>query len=235
MTAIAKHLRSSDSSAMAERSEVPEPEFAVLGARPVRHAAAPMMALDLQITEPEGRHLYMIGLAIQLMLEPARRRYDRATHERLKGLFGAPERWAVTTQSMLWAQLDVVVPAFTGSTTVAVPVPCSYDLELAAAKYLYSLPDGEAPLALHFSGVVYYPDERGSLRMVLVPWSCSIDFRLPVAVWRETVEHYYPTNGWAALQTHTLDELECERVARGLPTFDACVAQLLQESHRDRV
>jgi hypothetical protein len=210
-------------------SAAPEPEFEVLAARPIRHAAAPMLTLDLQISEPSGKHIYMIGLTIQLMLEPARRRYDDATHERLKGLFGAPERWAVTTHSLLWAQLGVVVPAFTGVTTVAVPVPCSYDLELAAAKYLYSLPDGEAPLALHFNGVVYYPGEDGGLQMVLVPWSRSIDFRMPVAVWRQTIEHYYPATGWAALGTHTLDALERERVTRGLPTFDACVAQLLQE------
>jgi Family of unknown function (DUF6084) len=220
---------STSASPGADRSAPPEPEFEVLAARPVRHAAAPMLALDLQISEPSGRHIYMIGLTVQLMLEPARRRYDEETRERLAGLFGAPERWAVTTHSLLWAQLSVLVPAFTGSITVALPVPCSYDLELAAAKYLYSLRDGEAPLALHFNGVVYYPGRDGGMQMVLVPWSRSIGFPLPVAVWRETVEHYYPATGWAALRTHTLDALERERVARGLPTFDACVAQLLQE------
>jgi len=32
--------------------------------------------------------------------------------------------------------------------------------------------------------------------MVLVPWSKSSDFRMPVTVWRETIEHYYPNTGW---------------------------------------
>ena len=77
----------------------------------------------------------------------------------------------MTTRSLVWSQLDVVVPAFTGSTTVAVPIACNYDLEVAAAKYLHSLPDGEAPLALHFNGVVYYPNDDGGLQMVLIPWS----------------------------------------------------------------
>ena len=104
----------------------------------------------------------------------------------------------MTTRSLVWTQLDVLVPAFTGSTTVAVPVACSYDLEVAAAKYLYSLPDGMAPLALHFNGTVYYRGEDGGLQMVLVPWYTSTDFRMPVAVWRETIEHYYPGTGWAA-------------------------------------
>ncbi len=64
----------------------------------------------------------MIALTIQLMIEPARRTYDDATRDRLVGLFGPPERWSVTTRSLVWSQLDVVVPAFTGQTTVAVPI-----------------------------------------------------------------------------------------------------------------
>ncbi len=40
---------------------------------------------------------------------------------------------------------------------MAVPIACNYDLEVAAAKYLHSLPDGEAPLALHFNGIDLLP------------------------------------------------------------------------------
>lgn len=213
-----------------ERSVAPEPDFAVLGARVIRHAAAPMMALDLQVSEPGGRQVYMMALTIQLMIEPARRSYDDGTRERLVELFGPPERWAVTTRSLVWSQLDVVVPAFIGSTTIAVPIACSYDLELAAAKYLHALPDGVAPLALHFNGMVYYRGEDGGLQMVLVPWTKSIDFRMPVAVWRETVEHYYPNTGWVALRSQTLEALERAKRDRGLATVDACVEALLSEA-----
>jgi hypothetical protein len=203
-------------------------EFAALAARPVKYAAAPMLALDLQISETAGREVYMIALTIQLMIDPARRRYDEATRERLVELFGAPERWAVTTRSLVWSQLDVLVPAFTGSTTVSVPVSCHYDLELAAAKYLHSLPDGEAPLGLHFNGMVYYPSENGGLQMVLIPWSKSIDFRMPVSVWQETIAHYYPSTAWIAVGAQTFDALQREKRARGLATLDACVNALLQ-------
>ena len=208
----------------------PEPEFSVLGARPVRHAASPMLALDLEVSEPSGRQVYMMALSISVMIEPARRRYDDETRARLIELFGAPERWSVTTRSLVWAQLDVVVPAFSGSTTVAVPVACHYDLELAAAKYLHSLPDGMAPLALHFNGMIYYRGEDGGLQMVLVPWTKSIDFRMPVAVWRETIDHYYPSTGWVALRSRTLETLQREKLDRGLATLDACVEALLDEA-----
>jgi hypothetical protein len=207
--------------------DAPEPEFEVLGARPLRFAATPMLMIDLQVSEPSGRAVYMLALTIQLMIEPARRSYDAATRERLAGLFGPAERWAVTTRSLVWAQLDVTVPAFVGSTTVAVPVACSYDMEAAAGKYLYSLPDGEAPLALHFNGIVYYENERGGLQMVLVPWSRSVGFRMPVSVFKETVSHYYPNTGWIALRSQTLERLERARVQRALPTMDACVQELL--------
>jgi hypothetical protein len=212
---------------------VPELEFAAIGARSVRYATAPMLMLDLQVSEPSGRPVYMVALTIQLMIEPARRSYDEQTRAGLVELFGPPERWSVTTRSLLWAQLDVLVPAFTGSTTVAIPLACSYDLELAAAKYLYSLSDGEVPLALHFNGTIYYPRDDGSLQMVLVPWNKSIDFRMPVSVWRETVEHYYPNTNWIALGSDTVDALQRAKLARGVATFDACVRALLAEDAHD--
>jgi Family of unknown function (DUF6084) len=209
---------------------LPEPEFAVIAARTVRYAAAPMLALDLEVSEPSGRSVYMIALTIQLMIEPARRSYDDATRERLLELFGTPERWAVTTRSLVWSKLDVLVPAFTGTTTVSVPIACNYDLELAAAKYLHSLPDGVAPLALHFNGTIYYPGEDGGLQMVLVPWNKSIDFRMPVSVWRETIEHYYPNTGWVALRSQTLEALQRAKLERGLATLDACVEALIEDA-----
>jgi hypothetical protein len=207
----------------------PDLGFAVLGARPVKYAAAPMLALDLEVTEARGRSVYMLALTVQLMIEPARRAYDEAAHQRLVELFGAPERWAVTTRSLVWSTVDVVVPAFTGRTTVTVPIACHYDLELAAAKYLHSLTDGEAPLALHLNGMVYYPGEDGGLQIVLLPWSNSIGFRMPLRVWHETIEHYYPGTAWVALRSATLEALQQAKLARGLATLDDTVAALLEE------
>jgi Family of unknown function (DUF6084) len=212
-----------------DSTAAPEPEFEPLGVRPLRHAAVPTLILDLQLHEPSGRQVYMIALTIQLMIEPARRSYDDAEHARLVGLFGPPERWAVTTRSLVWAQLDVLVPAFTGTTTVQVPIACSYDLEVASAKYLRSLGGGIAPLALHFNGIVYYRSDAGGLQMVLIPWSRSVDFPMPVSVWRELVEHYYPNTGWIGLRSQTIDALEARRVAGAHATVDDCVRNLLGE------
>jgi hypothetical protein len=205
----------------------PEPEFEVLGASARRHAAVPALEFDVHVSEPEGRRVYLIALAAQIMIEPARRSYDAETREALVELFGPPERWSVTTRSLVWHRADVLVPTFTGSTTFRIPVPCSYDLELGAAKYFYSLPDGEVPLAFNFNGTVFY-EEAGQLQMSLVPWACSAEFRLPVQTWRELIEHYYPRMAWVTVGTDTLARLQAEKRRRALPTLDATVESLLE-------
>ena len=208
----------------------PEPDFQVLGASARRHAAVPTLEFEVHLAETSGRRVYVVALSTQVMIEPARRAYDEESRARLVELFGPPERWSMTTRSLVWAQVDALVPAFTGSTTFRLPIECSYDQELVAAKYFHSLSDGEVPLAFNFNGTIYYRDDDGRLQMTLVPWRCSAEFRMPVAMWRELIDHYYPGRGWIGLRSDTLDALAREKARRGLPTFDACVAELLDES-----
>ena len=207
----------------------PEPEFQVLGATGRRHAAVPAIDFDVYVSEPSGRRVYAIALRAQVMIEPARRKYDSETREKLVELFGPPERWATTTHSLVWHQADALVPGFTGSTTFHVALPATFDVEVASSKYLYGLLDGEVPLAFNFNGTVHYRGDDGGLQLSLIPWSCSAEFRLPVATWRELIEHYYPRTGWIALREETLLALQREKASRALPTVDACVAELLEE------
>ena len=88
-------------------------------------------------------------------------------------LFGTPERWGATTHSLHWARVDTLVAGFTGASSFDLEVPCTYDLEVAASKYFYSLPDGEAPLSFHFNGMILYRGERDRLQVAQVPWSCT--------------------------------------------------------------
>ena len=53
---------------------------------------------------------------------------------------------------------------------------------------------------------------------------------MPVSVWNETIEHYYPNTAWVALRSQTLEALERRRVDTAHATFDATVADLLGES-----
>lgn len=217
-----------DAHAAPPASEAPVPEFLVLGASARPHAAVPALEFDVNVTEPSGRRVYAIALSAQVMIEPARRTYDTETRERLVELFGAPERWATTTRSLVWHHADVLVPTFTGSTTFRIPVPVSFDHELAATKYFYALPDGQVPLAFNFNGSVFYRAEDERLQVTLVPWSASAEYRMPVATWRELIDSCYPDTGWIAVRSDTLAALLRHKAASGLPSLDACVSDLLE-------
>ena len=141
-------------------------------------------------------------------IDPARRVYDDETRARLVDLFGAPERWGATTHSLHWARVDTLVPGFTGASSFDLEVPCTYDLEVAASKYFYSLPDGEAPLSFHFNGMILYRGERDRLQVAQVPWSCTASWSMPVAAWKRAVADQYPGGGWVRLSTETLDALD---------------------------
>jgi hypothetical protein len=206
---------------------VPDPVFEVMGAEPVAHAAAPTLRFTLRVTEAAERALHAIALSAQINIDPARRTYDAETRDRLVELFGPAERWASTTRSFLWTQVGALVPEFTGSAEFTLTVPCTYDLEISAAKYFYSLPDGEIPLSFHFSGTILY-SEDGKVQIAMVPWSCSAKYKLAVADWKRMMALYYPGGGWVRLETATLDRLQERKAESGLPSFDACVAELLE-------
>ena len=205
------------------------PEFQVHDVTWVPDAAAPTLSFALGVTETSGREVFTIALTAQINIDPARRSYDAETREALVELFGPPERWAATTKSFVWTQVSTLVPSFTGETTFTLPVACTYDLELAAAKYLYNLPDGEAPLSFHFTGSVLHRGDAGQLQVVLIPWTCSADWRMPVATWREMMERHYPNGAFVRLHADTLAALSRRRARRGLPSYDACVADLLKD------
>jgi Family of unknown function (DUF6084) len=208
----------------------PAPEFTILGVEAVRHAAAPTLAFAAQVTEPTGRDVFTIALRAQIMIQPARRAYDDEARARLVELFGPPESWAGTTTSFIWLETDVLVPAFSGATSFRMPIACTYDLELAAVKYFYSVPDGEVPLQFNFTGTIFYRGPNAAMQIAQVPWDRAADFRMPVEVWKEMVAHYYPHSGWARLHADTLAALTRRRAERGLPSLDATVAELLEEA-----
>ena len=204
--------------------------FEVSGVRPVEHAAAPTLSFTLDVNDRSGREVFVVALVVQIQLEPIKRTYDEATRERLKELFGEPGRWATTARRMVWSTESVLVNAFSGSTSVEVPVACSYDLELAASRYFSSLDDGEVPLVWHFNGSVYYQSDDERLQVVQIPWDTVAEYRMPVSAWRRMIEMHYPHRGWVALEPETVERLNRLKGARGEHTIDRTVASMLDEA-----
>jgi hypothetical protein len=212
---------------------VPDPEFEITGAAHLAFAAAPTMRFQALVSEPQGIEVQSIALTAQVMIDPARRGYDSETRERLSELFGPPGNGPTgppSTSGLAWARVATNVPGFTGATTFGIEVSCTYDLEVAAAKYFYAVRDGQVPLSFHFNGNVFY---RGSgpgqpLMVVPVAWSTA-QYSMPVDVWRAMIAEHYPGGGWIRLDDETLNALNERRAGRGLASFDACVRELLEE------
>ncbi len=204
----------------------PEPEFAITGAAHLAFAATPTMLFAGSVSDPSGHEIQSMALTVQVMIDPAKRGYDPQTRERLYELFGSPTSWAPSTSGLAWARVSTAVPGFVGSTTFGLEVPATYDLEVAAAKYFYAVQDGEVPLSFHFNGSVFY-HAAGKLQVVPVAWSSSAQFKLPVATWRAMIAEHYPGGGWIRLDDQTLAALNDRRARRGLPTFEACIRELL--------
>jgi len=200
------------------------------GAEP--YAAGPTLSFRIRIAETTGTPVEAIALRCQLRIEPQRRRYGTAEEERLQDLFGVRQRWADTLKPMQFATVSTMVGRFTGSTELAVPVPCTYDLEVGAARYFHSLDDGDVPLLMLFSGTAFLKQGNGFL-VEPVPWSAESPYRLPVAVWREMMDTHFPHAGWIRCDRDTIDALGRYKSAHALPTWDATIRALLGEVMAD--
>jgi hypothetical protein len=216
---------------------VPELNFTVEKAEPEPFAAAPHLNFHLRIAEaPAGEDptsIPAIALRCQIRIEPGRRRYLPAEQDRLLDLFGEPQRWGQTLRGMLWTHASVVVPPFTGTTVVDLPVPCSFDFNVAATKYFHALEDGEVPLCLLFSGTIFYTADDGFLQVSQVPWEKEASFRLPVRVWKEMMELYYPNSAWLCLRRDAFDRLYRYKSSQGIPTWEQALEVLLDTAHEE--
>ncbi len=207
--------------------------FAVVGARPEPYAASPQLALRVRVTEATGTPVHAIALRAQVRIEPQGRRYDGGESERLVELFGGPERYGDTLRPLLWTHVSQTVLAFEGETEFDLAIPCSYDFEVAAHKFLSALADGEIPLDVLFSGTVFVRGESG-VATELVPWSCEARFRLPVATYRATMDAHFPGSAWIRIDRATFDELYRFKTAGGFPTWERALAQLCDQARSAR-
>ena len=193
---------------------------------PTGFAVVPSMILTLRISETTGQRVEAIALRCQLRIEPARRRNSDAEAERLEDLFGETQRWSETLKPVQFTTVSVMVPGFTGSTELDLPIPLTYDMEIGATRYFAGLEDGEVPLLLLFSGTVF-GTSNGRLSVQQVPWSKEASYRLPVAIWREAIDAHFPNSAWIKISNSTFDELLRFKTRAALPTWEATVLALL--------
>lgn len=210
---------------------MPDLQFTIDGAEPVPHAAAPSLALKLKITNKDrDEHIRGAIVQCQIQIEAVRRPYAAVEQKQLLELFGTPDRWSQTLRAMLWTHAHVNVGSFNGQTRVDLPVPCTFDFNVAATKYFSSLESGDVPLCLLFSGSVFYEDRDRGVQVSQIPWSTEARFRMPVSVWKGVIDLYYPNTAWLALRRDVFDRLRTYKTLRGLPTWEQALEGLLSEA-----
>jgi Family of unknown function (DUF6084) len=207
---------------------VPQLSFAVESAVPERYAASPTLRLRLTVHSKDERQVNALLLDVQVRIAARRRAYKRAEEERLTEVFGVVEGWKSSLSSFLWTHATVFVPSFTAAAAVDVPIACTYDFEVVAAKYLDALRGGVVALELLFSGTVLYAGDGGAQRMVRLPLDCEARFDLPVSVWREAMNACFPGSAWLRLRRESFDRLAAYRARCALPTWEATVESLLE-------
>jgi hypothetical protein len=210
---------------------VSELVFDCIEASVQRHAVTPGLVLRLRISDVDGESVSAIALRCQVRVEPHKRPYTVEEADRLNDLFGDPDRWVETVKPMHLTTLSTMVPGFTGSITIELPMPCTYDLEIASTKYFTALSEGVIPLLLLFSGTVFRIAD-GRMQVHQVPWSKECEFPLPVAVFREMVDAHFPNSAWFRVQRETMEALRRFKSRNALPTWDSTFNALLDQAQQ---
>jgi hypothetical protein len=198
--------------------------FSVMDARADAHAAVPTLAFHLRIAA--AGPVQAMLLRCQLQIEPRRRPHTENEQQRLTDLFGEPSRWRDTLKPLIWSRTSLSVPAFADSIEIDVPVPCTYDFEVVSAKYLDALAGGEIPLLFLFSGTVFSKAAEG-FRVEQVPWDKEAPYRMPVRIWRELMDAYFPGSAWVRLGRESFDALQRFRTEHGFATCDEALEALV--------
>lgn len=207
---------------------MPDLSFVVESVEPAPFAATPLLVFKLRVeNRVTDDIIHSLVLRAQIMIEAAQRQYAPDEQLPLRDLFGEPDRWRQTVRSLLWTHANVVVSRFTGGTLADLPVPCTFDFNVAATKYFYGLTSGDLPLCFQFSGSAFYTHEQAPLQVAPIAWDKESKFRLPIRVWQEMMNTYYPNCAWLALRRDTFDKLYRFKVNEGIPTWEQTIERAL--------
>lgn len=207
---------------------MPDLSFQVEGAEVTANSVTPLLALKLRLTNADAEEtIHTVALRCQIQLEATRRKYTAEDQERLRDLFGEASRWGQTLRTLLWTHANLVVPSFKGSTLIDLPVPCSFDFNVAATKYFDGLAEGEVPVCLQFSGTIFFASREGGLQVAPISWDKEARCRFPVKVWHDMMDRYYPNSAWLCLHKDAFDRLYQYKVQHGIPTWEEVLERII--------
>jgi Family of unknown function (DUF6084) len=213
---------------------MPDLDFEVESADVLPYAAVPTILFKVGVQNAvEGEEIDSISLQTQIRIAATQRRYEPNEQAKLRELFGEPHQWKDTLRSLLWTNTNTIVTRFSGGRVFEMPVTCTYDFDVVGTKYFAALDEGEIPLEFLFSGSVFYRKDGGALQVALISWEKEATFRLPVRLWREMMDNYFPNSAWLRLHKDIFDRLYDYRSRNALLTWDRTLESLLNMAEKE--
>jgi hypothetical protein len=210
---------------------MPNLDFCVESVAAISYAAAPSLSFKVRVTNADLEEvIHSIALRTQIQIEVTRRHYSAEEQSRLSDLFGEPGRWGQTLKTMLWTHVSVNVPPFQREISVEIPVPCTFDFNVASTKYFHGLSEGDLPLNFLFSGTVFYRGEQDELQVAPISWEKEAKFRLPLKIWKQMIDEYYPNTAWLGLRRDAFERLYEYKVRNGIPTWEEVIDRIFQNA-----
>jgi hypothetical protein len=209
---------------------VPDLDFSILGVEHAAHGLTPLLHFKLGIANsPPHETIQSVILQAQIQIQAPGRSYSESEKPKLIDLFGTPDQWGTTLRARLWTLSNTTVRTFTGSTEAILPVPCSFDLNVAGPKYFYALEGGEVPLLFLFSGTIFYAGPDGRLQVQQISWNKECTYRMPVSTWQKMMEAHYPNTAFISLQRDVFDRLHDYKQSAGVSSWEQVIDKLLEK------
>lgn len=186
---------------------MPDLKFQITGIDQAMRGLTPLLEFKLHVTNsPSEQSIHAVLLSAQIQFQCPQRSYTGTEKEKLVELFGPPEMWGQSLRNRLWAQANTTVCAFRGEANAALQVPCTFDLNIAATKYIYALEQGNVPVLFLFSGSVFY-EVDGQLKVEPISWDKECVYQMPVETWKDLMQRHYPNSAWLYMDREVFDRL----------------------------
>ena len=184
---------------------------------PEPYAAVPTIMLRTadHRARPE-RTVHAVALRCQIRIEPQRRRYEHEEEQRLVELFGEPPRGATRCGRSCGRTWRRPSPASRARPRSTCRSTCTLRLRGRGRRSSSIRSTTARSRSCCCSpGTAFTRSERG-MNVAPVAWHADASFRLPVAVWRQMMDLYFPNSGWVMLSRDTLDALTQFKADRAL-------------------
>ena len=208
---------------------MPDLSFQVEGVEVVANAATPLLAFKLRLSDANPEQtIHTVALRCQIQLEVTRRKYTAEDQERLarsvwrtqplgpdpaKSFVDARQSGrAFVHREQPWS----IFPCRVRSISMWLPPNISTGWRTGKCRFACS---SAAPFSM--------PVREGSLQVAPISWDKEARFKLPVKIWRDMMESYYPNSAWLCLHKDAFDRLYQYKVTHGIPTWEEVLESII--------